>query len=167
MGDASIISGETPTVTVVLSEAVTAFTKDDIACASGSLGTIAVGGDGVTWTGTFTPTASTTAAGQTCVVGTTWTDSAGNAPEAGGTSSAYAVDTAAPTSSWTSISDNSLIEGETSTLIMVLSEANSGFTNDDVVCANGAVAALSVANDGVTYTGEFTPTADTTAASNT
>ena len=120
--------------------------------------------DSITWTGTFTPTGSSDVGTNTCVVGTTWTDTAGNNAASGLTSSNYVVDTIAPTATSITVGDATLIEGETTTITVVLSETAVGFTNADVTCDNGGVGTLSAS--GNTYTGTFTPTAETSDASN-
>ena len=47
--------GDTPTVTIVFSEAVSGFSSDDdVTVQNGSLATM-TSSDNITWTGTFTP----------------------------------------------------------------------------------------------------------------
>lgn len=59
--DTTINSTDTPTVTIILSEAASGSTFDnsDVTTPNGTLGTLTTG-DNITWTATFTPSASTT-----------------------------------------------------------------------------------------------------------
>ena len=59
LADTDLDAGETTTVTLVFSEAVSSFSSgDDITVQNGSLTTMS-SSDNITWTGTFTPTSST------------------------------------------------------------------------------------------------------------
>src|SRR5690606_29048356 len=62
------------------------------------------------------------------------------------------------------VADNALTAGETSTVTFTFSEAVSGFTNADLVVANGTLSTVSSADGGVTWTATFTPDADVTDA---
>ena len=50
--------GETSSVTITFSEAVTGFTNADLTVANGTLSSVTTGDGGITWTATFTPTAN-------------------------------------------------------------------------------------------------------------
>ena len=76
-GQTAFSSGQTTTVTIVLSEPALGFTNADVTVESGTLSTLTTANN-VTWTGTFTPTASIEDATNVATVGTTWTDLAGN-----------------------------------------------------------------------------------------
>ena len=145
---------------IVFSEAVAGFASDDdVTCPRGTLAAM-TSGDSVTWTGTFTPSANTDDDSNTCAVGTDYTDTAGNTGTAG-TSANYDVDTVAPTVSSIALSDTDVITGDTPTLTIQFSSAVSGFASaDDVSCPNGALANMA-SGDSITWTGTFTPTADT------
>ena len=55
ISDSAMIIGDTPTVTIVFSEAVTGFSSnDDVTVQNGSLAAM-TSEDNITWTGTFTP----------------------------------------------------------------------------------------------------------------
>jgi VCBS repeat-containing protein len=91
MGDAALTVGETTTVTIKFSEAVTGFDNTDVAVENGTLSAL-TSSDGVTWTGTFTPTASINDVTNVITVAAAYTDVAGNAGS-GGVSSNYTVNT--------------------------------------------------------------------------
>ncbi|WP_310221192.1 Ig-like domain-containing protein [Neorhizobium sp. 2083] len=159
MSDSALKVGETSTVTVTFSEAVTGFTNSDIAVQNGTLGTLTTSDGGVTWTGTFTPTAniSDTTNVVTLTAGS-YSDTAGNLG-AGAVSGNYAIDTAAPTAT-ISMNDSALKVGETSTVTVTFSEAVTGFNNNDIAVQNGTLGTLTTSDGGVTWTGTFTPTAN-------
>ncbi|WP_339693837.1 Ig-like domain-containing protein, partial [uncultured Roseivirga sp.] len=56
ISDALLIAGETATVTITFSEAVTGFTNADLTIANGTLSAVSSADGGTTWTATFTPT---------------------------------------------------------------------------------------------------------------
>src|SRR5256885_2110218 len=63
------------------------------------------------------------------------------------------------------VADDALKAGESSLVTITFSEAVSGFDNSDLTVEGGSLTAVS-SLDGVTWTASFTPTVDTTAASN-
>ena len=96
---------------------------------------------GVTWTGTFTPSGSTTDTSNTCdVTANSYTDDAGNNGGAG-QSANYKVDTVAPTVSSISFNDTALKAGETSLVTFVFSEAVAVFANGDLTIQGGTLSA--------------------------
>src|SRR5882724_12836123 len=58
MRDSALKIGDTSTVTIAFSEAVTAFDNSDVTVEHGTLSTLTSGDGGITWTGTFTPTSN-------------------------------------------------------------------------------------------------------------
>ena len=79
----------------------------------------------------------------------------------------YKVDTTAPTVNSFTISDSLLTVGETATVDLVFSEAVFGFASAaDIADPSGTLAAMT-SSDNITWTGTFTPTANTEEASNT
>ena len=64
------------------------------------------------------------------------------------------------------VADDALKAGETSLVTITFSEAVTGFTNADLTIANGTLTAVSSGDGGITWTATFTPSADTTDASN-
>ncbi|MDA9761281.1 Ig-like domain-containing protein, partial [Flavobacteriaceae bacterium] len=166
MDDVALQSGDTATVTLTFNEAVTGFNSDDdITEESGTLGTM-TSDDDTAWTGTFTPSANTTDSSNTLTLATTYTDVAGN-PGPTATTANYAVDTAANTVESFEMSDYALQSDETATVTLTFSEAVTGFNSDnDITAPNGTLSAMSSSNNGVTWTGTFTPDADTTEGNN-
>ena len=160
LSDTDVITGDTPTLTIQFSSAVSGFASaDDVTCPNGALSTM-TSSDSITWTGTFTPSSSTSDDSNTCDVGTGYTDDAGNTGVAG-QSANYKVDTIAPSVNSISFNDAAMKSGDTPTLTIVFSEAVAGFASaDDVSCPNGALANMA-SGDSITWTGTFTPTADT------
>jgi len=55
MSDDELANGETSTVTITFSEAVTNFANDDVTVENGTLDSLTKADDGITWVGTFTP----------------------------------------------------------------------------------------------------------------
>ena len=160
LADTDIISGDTPLLTIVFSSAVSGFASgDDVTCPNGNLATM-TSSDDTTWTGTFTPSSSTTDTSNTCNVGTGYLDDAGNSGGAG-QSANYKVDTVAPTVSSISFADTALKAGETSLVTIVFSEAVAGFANGDLSIASGTMSAVADSGDSITWTSTFTPTANT------
>ena len=96
MSDSALKIGDTSTVTITFSEAVAVFDNSDVTVENGTLSTLTSADSGVTWTGTFTPTANIEDTSNVVTVAATFTDVAGNAGT-GATSANYAVDTKAPT----------------------------------------------------------------------
>src|SRR5947207_2235581 len=64
------------------------------------------------------------------------------------------------------VADAALQAGEPSLVTITFSEAVTGFDNKDLTVAGGSLTAVFSGDGGVTWTATFTPTADTTAASN-
>jgi len=166
VADSALAVGETSLVTITFSEAVTGFTNADLTIANGSLGAVSSGDGGITWTATFTPTASATDTTNLITLDNTGVaDAAGNAGTGTTDSNNYAVDTARPTAGIV-VADSALAVGETSLVTFTFSEAVSGFTNADLMIANGSLGAVSSADGGITWTATLTPTASITDASN-
>ena len=166
VADNSLSSGETSSVTITFSEAVTGFTNADLTIANGTLSAVSSSDGGVTWTATFTPTVAVTDATNLITVDNTGvSDVAGNIGTGTTDSNNYSIDTQRPTATIV-VADNSLSSGETSSVTITFSEAVTGFTNADLTIANGTLSAVSSADGGVTWTATFTPTANFYAATN-
>ena len=163
--DTALKTGDTATVTIVMSEPVVGFESLDISTPNGSLGPLS-SADNITFTGTFTPTGATQDVTNIATVATTFVDLSGNAPFPGLDSANYEVDTKAPVVSSISLSDMALKIGETSIVTIVMSEPVVGFNSADITVTNGTMGALSTI-DGITYTGTFTPTNGIEAPTNT
>ena len=163
MSDVALKSGDTSTVTLVFSEAVSGFANNDVTVVNGALASM-TSSDNITWTGVYTPTADVEDATNAITLATSYTDTAGNTgPSA--TTANFTIDTKAPTVSSFTMSDVALKSGDTSTVTLVFSEAVSGFANNDVTVVNGALATMT-SSDNITWTGVYTPTADVEDATN-
>ncbi|WP_256588827.1 S-layer family protein, partial [Pseudomonas sp. HMWF021] len=150
--------GDTSLVTITFSEAVTGFTNADLTVTNGTLSAVSSSDGGITWTATFTPSASITDATNVITLDNTGiADLAGNAGSGTTDSNNYAIDTQRPTATIV-IADPALSAGETSLVTITFSEAVSGFTNADLTIPNGTLSAVSSADGGITWTATFTPT---------
>ena len=126
--DTALKNGETSLVTIVFSEAVTAFANADLTIVNGAMSAVSSADNGVTWTSTYTPTADLEDDTNVLIVGTSYTDSAGNAAASGLTSGNYEIDTLKPTASniaMTTSNSNSAYakSGDTITLTITMSES--------------------------------------------
>ncbi|VVP53408.1 hypothetical protein PS862_05537 [Pseudomonas fluorescens] len=166
VADNALNIGETSLVTITFSEAVTGFSNADLTIANGTLSAVSSGDGGVTWTATFTPSASTTDATNLITLNNTGVQNAsGNAGTGSTDSNNYAIDTVRPTATIV-VADTELRIGETSLVTITFSEAVSGFTNADLTIANGTLSAVSSSDGGITWTATFTPSASITDTTN-
>ncbi|MDN3222024.1 Ig-like domain-containing protein, partial [Pseudomonas nunensis] len=166
VADNALRIGETSLVTITFSEAVTGFTNADLTIANGTLTAVSSSDGGITWTATFTPTASINDATNLITLDNTGvSDTAGNAGTGTTDSNNYAIDTVRPTATIV-VADNALRIGETSLVTITFSEAVTGFTNADLSIANGTLTAVSSSDGGITWTATFTPTTSITDATN-
>ncbi|MBC3386478.1 Ig-like domain-containing protein [Pseudomonas sp. SWRI179] len=158
VADTSLSVGETSLVTITFNEAVTGFTAADLTVANGTVTGLSSGDGGITWTGTLTPSASTSDTSNLITLDNTGvSDAAGNAGSGTTDSNNYAVDTARPTATVV-VADTAIAVGETSVVTITFSEAVTGFTLADMTVANGSLSGLST-SDNITYTATFTPSA--------
>ncbi|AXJ02601.1 glycosyl hydrolase [Pseudomonas fluorescens] len=166
VADSALKIGETSLVTITFSEAITGFTNADLTIANGTLTAVSSSDGGITWTATFTPTASITDATNLITLNNTGiADLNGNAGSGTTDSNNYAIDTVRPTATIV-VADNNLRIGETSLVTITFSEAVSGFTNADLTVANGTLSAVSSSDGGITWTATFTPSASVTDTTN-
>ena len=166
MSDTALRIGETSTVTITFSEAVSGFTAADLTVANGTLSGLSTSDGGITWTATLTPDAPVTDTSNLIVLNNTGVaDLNGNAGVGTTNSNNYAIDTQRPTATIV-VADTALRAGETSVVTITFSEAVSGFTTADLTVANGTVTGLSSSDGGITWTGTLTPSASITDTSN-
>ena len=166
LSDTDLRPGETSQVAITFSEVVTGFDNSDLSVTNGTLSNVSSSDGGITWTATFTPTIGVTDATNLIALNNSGiSDLAGNTGTGTTSSANYAVQTEAPTATIV-VADSALRIGETSTVTITFSEAVSGFTNADLIVANGTLSALSSSDGGVTWTATLTPTANTTNSSN-
>ena len=162
----SLIIGQTSQVTITFSEAVVGFSNADLTVSSGTLSAVSSSDGGVTWTATFTPTASVTNTTNVITLDNTgYSDTSGNAGSGTTDSNNYAIDTLRPTATIV-VADPALHAGETSLVTITFSEAVTGFTLADLTASHGSLSSLSSADAGITWTATFTPGTNTNSASN-
>ncbi|WDH59512.1 Ig-like domain-containing protein [Pseudomonas chlororaphis] len=166
VADSALRIGETSLVTITFSEAVSGFTNADLTIANGTLTAVSSSDGGITWTATFTPTASISDTSNLITLDNTGiADLSGNAGSGTTDSNNYAIDTVRPTATIV-VADSALSAGETSLVTITFNEAVSGFTNADLSIANGTLTAVSSSDGGITWTATFTPTVGIADASN-
>ncbi|CRI59231.1 Ig-like domain-containing protein [Pseudomonas sp. CCOS 191] len=166
VADNNLTVGETTTVTITFSEAVTGFTLADLTAPNGNLSGLSSSDGGITWTATFTPSVNVQDATNVIALSNSGVaDLAGNAGSGTTNSNNYGVSTLQPTATVV-VSDAALRIGETSLVTITFSEAVTGFTNADLTVANGTLSAVSSADGGITWTATFTPTSNIQDATN-
>ena len=166
VSDTALRIGETSTVTITFSEAVSGFTTADMTVANGTLSGLSTSDGGITWTATLTPDAAITDTSNLIVLNNTGVaDLNGNAGVGTTNSNNYAIDTQRPTATIV-VADTALSAGETSVVTITFSEAVSGFTAADLTVANGSVTGLSTSDGGITWTATLTPSASISDTSN-
>ncbi len=164
--DTSIISGETPTVTITFSEAVSGFDNSDLSIDNGTLSNVSSSDGNITFTATFTPTTNVDDANNIIALTNSGvTDAAGNTGTGTTDSNNYAIDTTIPTATIV-IDDTTIISGETPTVTITFSEAVSGFDNSDLSIDNGTLSNVASSDGNVTFTATFTPTTNVDDSSN-
>ena len=166
LDDPALKAGETATVTITFSEAVTGFANADLAIPNGTLTAVASTDGNITFTATFTPTADTEDATNAVTLDNTGlADAAGNTGLATTSSANFVIDTKRPTAT-VALDDPALKAGETATVTITFSEAVTGFANADLAIPNGTLTAVASTDGNITFTATFTPTADTEDATN-
>ncbi|WP_160020173.1 Ig-like domain-containing protein [Pseudomonas sp. 8O] len=163
--DTALRAGQSTTVTITFSEAVTELTTADFSVANGSLSNLFTS-DNITWTATLTPSANVTDSSNLITLDNTGVqDVAGNAGTSTTDSNNYAIDTQRPTAGIV-ITDTALKAGQSTTVTITFSEAVIGLTTADFSVANGTLGNLSSSDGGITWTATLTPDADVTDATN-
>ncbi|VVN40314.1 hypothetical protein PS664_05370 [Pseudomonas fluorescens] len=166
IADTTLSIGETSLVTVTFNSAVSGFDNSDLTISNGTLSTLGSTDGGVTWTATFTPSASISDTSNVITLDNTGLiNGAGNAGVGTTDSNNYAVDTVRPTASIV-VADTAIAAGETSLVTITFNEAVTAFTSADLTVANGVLSGLSSSDGGITWTATFTPTNGVTDSSN-
>ena len=165
VSDTSLNAGQSTTVTITFSEAVTGLTTADFIVANGSLSSLYTA-DNITYTATLTPSANVTDSSNLITLDNTGVqDVAGNAGTGTTDSNNYAIDTQRPTASIV-VTDTALKAGQSTTVTITFSEAVTGLSTADFSVANGALDNLSSSDGGITWTATLTPDASVTDATN-
>ncbi|WP_417696220.1 Ig-like domain-containing protein [Pseudomonas sp.] len=166
IADSTLSIGETSLVTVTFNSAVSGFDNSDLTVSNGTLSTMSSTDGGVTWTATFTPSASISDTSNVITLDNTGViNVSGNAGVGTTDSNNYTVDTVRPTATIV-VADTAIAAGETSLVTITFSEAVTAFTSADLTVANGVISGLSSSDGGITWTATFTPTAGVTDTSN-
>jgi autotransporter-associated beta strand protein len=166
VASSSLGIGQTSTVTISFSEAITGLAVDDFSVANGTLSGLSSSDGGRTWTATLTPTANITDATNLITLNNTGVrDLAGNAGTGSTSSNNYAIDGQRPSATIV-VADSTLKAGQTSTVTIRFSEAVTELSVDDFSVANGTLSGLSSSDGGITWTATLTPRANISQASN-
>ncbi|MEH6565831.1 MAG: Ig-like domain-containing protein [Halopseudomonas sp.] len=166
VADTALAVGETSTVTITFSEAVSGLDTADFSVANGALGNLTSSDGGLTWTATLTPTANVEDTSNLVTLDNTgYLDAAGNTGTGTTDSNNFAIDTLRPTATIV-VADTALAAGETSTVTITFNEAVSGLDVADFSVANGVISGLTSGDGGITWTATLTPTADVEDTSN-
>jgi len=166
ISDTALKIGDTATVTLVFSEAITSFTTADLTATNGTLSNLTTGDGGITWTAILTPNAN--ASNNSNVIELDYTginDLNGNAGTGSVISGNYGVDTLRPTATIV-VANSNLTAASTSLVTFTFNEAVSGFSNTNLTVANGSLSAVTSGNGGITWTATLTPASGVVAASN-
>lgn len=164
LSDLAVTAGETTVVTVVFNMAVTGLTGSAVTAPGGTTNNWTSADGGVTWAGIFTPAAGITTAGNILFVDLTRvTNIYGNTGVGTADSTAYAVDTAAPSLA-IDIADTTLSSGQNTLVTFRFSRAVSGFSSADVSTTGGTLTALNSVDGGRTFSATFTAGAAGTSA---
>ncbi|MBC3350332.1 glycosyl hydrolase, partial [Pseudomonas sp. SWRI196] len=114
VADTALNIGETSLVTITFNEAVSGFDNSDLTISNGTLSNVSSTDGGVTWTATFTPSASIADTSNLITLDNTGlTNGAGNAGVGTTDSNNYAIDTVRPTATIV-VADTAIAAGETS-----------------------------------------------------
>ncbi|MDN6860110.1 Ig-like domain-containing protein [Pseudomonas sp. CAN2814] len=166
LGDSALKAGQTTTVTITFSEAVSGFSNADLSVAGGTLSAVSSSDGGVTWTATFTPAANLTSTGNAIVLDNTgYTDAAGNSGAGTTSSGNYAIDTQRPTAT-IEVASTDLRLGQSSQVTIRFSEAVSGLDLSDLSASNATLSGLSSSDGGRTWTATLTPLINVVGSSN-
>ncbi|MBC3807165.1 DUF4347 domain-containing protein [Undibacterium seohonense] len=153
--------GDTATMSLSFSEAVSDLTIADFTVPNGVLSNLTSSDGGITWTATLTPNAGVNDATNTITLdNTAYIDVAGNTGTGTTISANYAIDTLRPTATIT-MSDIDLGVPDTALVTFTFSEPVTGFTNDDltlpVTAPMGTLSPVSSSDGGLTWTATYTP----------
>ena len=166
MSDSALKSGETATLTITFSEAVTAFANADLTIPNGSLTAVSSADGGTTWTATYTPDADVEDTSNVISIATSYTDLAGNAGAAGQTAN-FEIDTLLPTitSITSDTNDGSYNQGDEINVIATFSEAVSLSGGNFVITLDsGGTVTITSITSSTTANGTYTVGAGQTSA---
>ena len=166
VADPQLTAGETTMVTITFSEAVTSFDNNDLSVPNGTLSAVSSSDGGITWTATFTPTVNVRDTTNLISLNNAGVkDLAGNDGIGITNSANFTIDTVRPNATIV-ISDPVLGIGETALVTITFNQAVTDFSNADLTISNGTLSAVTSSDGGTTWTATFTPSGNTTDASN-
>nr|WP_145164926.1 Ig-like domain-containing protein [Paenibacillus terrae] len=148
--------GQTSTVTITFSEAVTGFDLSDMTPQNGTLSGLGTS-DNITYTATLTPTAGLNVQNNVITLALAGViDNAGNPGTGTIASNPYELDSKRPTATIT-IANSKLMAGQTTTVTFTFSEVVMGVDLFDLKVANGTLSNLSSSDGGKTWAATLTP----------
>lgn len=158
--DTALKVGQTTTVTITFSEAVSGLATTDFTVPNGTLsGLLSIDG-GITWTATLTPDADVTDTTNLITLDNTGVqDLAGNIGSGITDSNNYVVDTIVPVTVAMVMDKTTLNAQQTAVLTVRFSEAVTGLDVADFTVVDGVLSGLSSADGGLTWTATLTPAA--------
>ncbi|WP_448681587.1 Ig-like domain-containing protein [Pseudomonas nicosulfuronedens] len=157
LSDTQLKAGETTTVTIVFSEAVSDFTLADLSVTNGTLSGLGSVDGGITWTATFTPDANLTAAGNLITLDNAGVhDLAGNTGVGVTTSANFSIDTQRPGATVV-VANTDLRLGQSSQVTITFSEPVVDLDLSDLSASNATLSGLSSSDGGLTWTATLTP----------
>ncbi|MBG6152367.1 MULTISPECIES: Ig-like domain-containing protein [unclassified Aquimarina] len=166
ISDSTLTIGETTTITVTFSEAISGFDNTDLTIPNGTLSTVTSTDGNITFTATYTPAIDVEDDTNIIILDNTGiTDSVGNTGTGTTNSSNFIIDMMPPTAI-VEISDGELTTGDTATITITFSEAVTGFTNADLTTPNGTLTTVSSTDGNITFTATYTPTTGITDTEN-
>ena len=147
-------SGGGATLTIRFSEAVTDLTAGALQTPNATLTNLKHSSDGLTWTATLTPQGGLTEADNAVKLDLTKVhDALGNAGRDSAVSTAYKVDTVAPTVTRIELDNTNLDATHGAALTIRFSEAVADLDTDAISAPHAAVSGLHMADGGLTWTG--------------
>lgn len=158
--------GDTAEVTFTFSKAVSGFTTADLTVSNGIVRDLFSTDGGITWTGSFVPSANAEASDNIITLDNAGVASlSGNAGLGKTDSNTYTIDTRRPTAE-IFVSDTILRAGTTSEVKIEFSEPVTGFSLGSLEAANGALSDPASLDGGKTWTAKLTPNDDTFSTTN-
>jgi len=159
IADTTLAAGQSTTVTITFSEAVTGLSTAALSVGHGALSSLTTSDGGITWTGTLTPSASTHAINNVITLNNSVVkNSSGNAGVGTTTSDDhYTVATLRPTAT-IAVSDTALKAGDTATVTITFTETVDDLAAADFNVANGTLSEPVTTDNGLTWTATLTPT---------
>jgi len=134
----TVTSGDTPTVTITFSEAVTGFTNVDLAIPNGTLTAVSSSDGGVTFTATYTPNAGVEEATNVITLNNAGvTDIAGNEGVGTTDSNNFSVNTQVPTGYSVTINQDPITAANEDTVSFTFSDAEVGADYDYIFTTSG------------------------------